>query len=234
LTPPGRVKRPARGLRPASSHPGIAEMPREYPSAATKIPWACSCRTGRPPQPRRIDHSRTLCCSPTTCHTHEPAGLEMPPSASCPNVPAPASYRPVAIASRALPRSLQQAARSQELPWVWPLSSHTGPAQVRNFGLSQLFVPDLLMRATAPSTACSGLRQLVMRHGWCWPRRAPGSLIGVADRRRVPRYWNRRNRLASAERSGGRHDLWLRSHRPEGIRSLFAEMQAPPGGAAPA
>ena len=44
------------------------------PSAATRIPWACSCRTGRPPQPWRIAHSRTLRCKPTTCQTQEPAG----------------------------------------------------------------------------------------------------------------------------------------------------------------
>lgn len=51
------------------------------PNAATRIPCARSCRTGRPPQPCRIAHSRTLRCRPTTCQTHDPAGLEMPPSA---------------------------------------------------------------------------------------------------------------------------------------------------------
>jgi hypothetical protein len=65
------------------------------PSAATRIPCACSCLTGRPPQPCRIAHSRTLRCRPTTCQMQEPAGLEMPPSASCSNVPAPASQRPI-------------------------------------------------------------------------------------------------------------------------------------------
>ena len=35
-----------------------------------------------PPQPCRIAHSRIERCSPTTCQTHEPAGLPSPPSAS--------------------------------------------------------------------------------------------------------------------------------------------------------
>ena len=52
------------------------------PSDAMRIPCACSWRTDRPPQPWRIAHSRTLRCRPTTCQTHEPAGLLIPPSAA--------------------------------------------------------------------------------------------------------------------------------------------------------
>jgi hypothetical protein len=52
------------------------------PSAATGIPCACSCRSDLLPQPYRIAHSRTLLCSPTTCQTHEPAGLLIPPNAA--------------------------------------------------------------------------------------------------------------------------------------------------------
>ena len=58
------------------------KCPASTPSAATRIPCACSCRTGRPFQLWLIAHSRTLRYRQTTCQTHEPAGLEVPPSAS--------------------------------------------------------------------------------------------------------------------------------------------------------
>jgi hypothetical protein len=65
--------------RLASPYPKCAA---KIPSAATRMPWACSCRTGRLRQPCRIAHSRTLRCKPTTCQIQEPAGLDRPPNAS--------------------------------------------------------------------------------------------------------------------------------------------------------
>jgi hypothetical protein len=58
--------------------PSYPTCAASIPSAATIIPCACSCRTGRPPQPCRIAQSRTLRSKPM-CHT---PGLEMPPRAS--------------------------------------------------------------------------------------------------------------------------------------------------------
>ena len=52
-----------------------------HQSAATRIPRACSRRTGLPPQPCRIAHSRIERCSPMTCQTQLPAGLRCPRAA---------------------------------------------------------------------------------------------------------------------------------------------------------
>ena len=69
-------------LQEASLASPYPKCTASIPSDAMRIPCACSCRTGRPPQPWRIAHSRTLRCTPTTCHTHEPAGLLIPPNAA--------------------------------------------------------------------------------------------------------------------------------------------------------
>jgi hypothetical protein len=59
--------------------PHRVQVCRQHPDPSYQAPLASVCSTSRPPQPCRIAHSRTLRCSPTTCHTHEPAGPLMPP-----------------------------------------------------------------------------------------------------------------------------------------------------------
>ena len=87
---------PTSGVRAAS-----------IPSAATRIPCACSCRNGRSPQPCRVAHSRTLRCRPTTCHTQLPAGLPQT---------AQTTRRADAPTTRCRPRARSR--RSSSCPWT--------------------------------------------------------------------------------------------------------------------
>jgi hypothetical protein len=61
-----------------SSYPKCAT---DIPSAATRMPCACSCRTGRLRQPCRIARSRTLRGSPITCQHRRRSGLSFRTSA---------------------------------------------------------------------------------------------------------------------------------------------------------
>ena len=78
----GRYSSPAGVTRTASGSLIVPGVRRQHPERRDQN----SLRLLLPHRPStpalRIAHSRTLLCSPTTCQTHEPAGLLIPPNAA--------------------------------------------------------------------------------------------------------------------------------------------------------
>jgi hypothetical protein len=169
------------GRWPSRPHRQRISGRRQHPERCDEeVPYACSCRTGRPPQPCRIAHSRDAPLE---------AGDEPDGRAGAAGDPSRHHVR-FAIGLRTDPRSLQQAAPSQETASQSPcgaaqaLFRHDRSAQWSTREASaHASAREPRMAAVPCESTVDSERRLPQEEPSCCPRVA---LVCVRNRTTVP------------------------------------------------